>query len=116
MRNRATVCLLLAIAIFVVPVPSWGAGYAGNISGVVKNMSGQPVAGAFVKVRHLDRGLIFMVISQGQGTYRATDLPPGKYRVQGIGGGFQSNSSAAVEVDGSREVTVNLNLTVPQPN
>ena len=60
------------------------------MQGVVNDASGQPVTGAFVKLKNDERRLTFMVISQGQGRFEAKDLPPGTYRVQGVGGGFQS--------------------------
>ena len=56
----------------------------------VSDASGQPIAGAFVKLKNDERRLTFMVISQGQGRFEAKDLPPGTYRVQGVGGGYQS--------------------------
>jgi virginiamycin B lyase len=116
-RNRNVAVLLpVALSTLVFSISFWAAGNSGSISGVVKTPSGQPLAAAFVKVRHQDRPLVFMVISQQQGTFRAADLPPGKYRAQAIGGGFQSELSAAMEVNDGREATVNLNLTTPQPH
>ena len=88
---------------------------AAEIQGVVKDSSGAPVPGAFVKFKNAERRLTFMVISQAQGRYTADKLPPGKYVVQGVGNGFQSEWSAAVDVAaGGRPASVNLSLTVPQ--
>lgn len=41
----------------------------GRLQGVVKDMAGAPVAGAFVKMKNAERRLTFMVISQAQGRY-----------------------------------------------
>src|ERR1700686_178721 len=57
----------------------------GIVQGVVNNAAGQPVAGAMVKLVNADRHLTFMVVSQDQGRFQASDLPPGPYTVQGIG-------------------------------
>jgi len=65
------------------------------VEGVVQDASGKPVAGAFVKLKNNERHLEFMVISQAQGHYAASNLPAGPYVVQGVGGGFQSNVSRA---------------------
>src|SRR5258708_7067753 len=65
----------------------------GSIQGVVKNASGEPVSGAFVKLKNPDRRLTFMVISQAQGRYTANNLPAGKNSVQRVGGYFQSEIS-----------------------
>ena len=63
----------------------------GSVQGVVSNASGQPVAGAFVKLKNAERRLTFMVISREQGQFSAKDLPPGQYRVQGVGAGYESD-------------------------
>src|SRR6266852_442739 len=83
----------------------------GGIQGVVKNGSGEPVSGAFVKMKNGERRLTFMVISQALGRYTASNLPPGKYEVQGVGGDFQSEMSAPVEVTAERPAAVDLQLT-----
>ena len=62
----------------------------GSLQGVVKDSSGTPVSGAFVKFKNAERRLTFMVISQAQGRYTASNFPLGKYVVQGVGNGFQS--------------------------
>src|SRR6266511_1564328 len=63
---------------------------AGTLQGVVKNSSGTPLAGAFVKMKNAERRLTFMVVTQAQGRYSVNTLPTGKYVVQGIGGDYQS--------------------------
>lgn len=84
---------------------------AAEVQGVVKNSSGAPVAGAFVKLKNADRRLTFMVISQDQGRFTAKNLPAGKYVVQGIGGEFQSALSNPVDVADGRAATVDVSLT-----
>ena len=85
-----------------------------TIQGIVNSAAGQPVAGAMVKLTNADRHLTFMVVSQAQGRFEASDLPPGKYVVQGIGGGFESNASAPVTVEGGKSATVDLALANKQ--
>jgi len=46
-------------------------------------------SGAFVKLKHAERRLTFLVISQEQGRFEAKDLPPGQYRRPGVGAGFR---------------------------
>jgi streptogramin lyase len=84
----------------------------GRIQGVVKDRSGEPVSGAFVKVKNPELRLTFMVISQAQGHYAASNLPQGKYEIQGVGGDFQSEMSAPVEVRAGRPATADLSVTV----
>lgn len=86
---------------------------AGSVSlqGVVKNASGAPVAGAFVKMKNEEKRLTLMVVSQDQGRYSMKNLPAGKYTVQGIGGEYQSKMSAPVDVAAGRATTVDVSLT-----
>ena len=81
----------------------------------MKDASGQPAAGAYVKAKNEERRLTFMAVSQDQGRYLLKDLPPGKYQVQGIGGGHQSISPAVVEVAAGQQATANITLEGNQP-
>lgn len=85
---------------------------AGTLQGVVKNSSEAPLSGAFVKMKNAERRLTFMVVTQAQGSYIVNNLPTGKYVVQGIGGDYQSELSAPVEVAPGKPATVDLSLTV----
>jgi virginiamycin B lyase len=84
---------------------------AGVLQGVVKDAAGAPVSGTFVKVKNAERRLTFMVVTQGQGRYSVNSLPAGKYIVQGIGGDFQSEPSAAIDVAADKPANVDVALT-----
>ena len=83
----------------------------GSVQGVVTNASGQPVIGAYVKLKNAERRLTFMVPSQDQGRFEAKDLPAGDYTVQGVGGDFQS-ASASVKVGANAAAKSDVTLTV----
>ena len=57
-------------------------GWAGTIRGTVTSLNGDPVEGAYVKLRNDERRLTIMVISKGAGAYEADKLrpAPGKSR------------------------------------
>jgi len=113
-ETRRTAILIAALAIVAV-TGSTAEPTTSNVTGVVKNASGQPVAGAFVKVASADSGrLTYMVVSQDKGRYSSPSLPPGKYMVQGFGGGYQSASAAPVEVASGQPGKMDLDLSVPQ--
>jgi virginiamycin B lyase len=82
----------------------------GVLQGVVKDASGAPVAGAFVKMKDSDKRLTIMVISQAQGKYTA-HVPAGKYAVQGVGGDYQSPFSAPKQVAPGQTASVDVALT-----
>ncbi|OFW36712.1 MAG: hypothetical protein A3J28_10480 [Acidobacteria bacterium RIFCSPLOWO2_12_FULL_60_22] len=113
--SQKVASLLVVLAVAVSPCLVWSAGNNGTITGAVKKASGEPAAGAFVKVTNTERKLVFLVISQDQGKFRAANLPPGKYQVQGIGGGMQSDLSPMTELAAGQQATVNLTLNGPQP-
>ncbi len=81
-----------------------------TITGVVNGANGQPVSGAFVRLKNDATRLTFMVVSQAGGKYTATDLPAGSYTIQGIGGTMQSAISQPVSVAANATATSNLAL------
>ena len=93
-----SVVVLVAAIGFLSPQPTRSQDRAGMLQGIVKDAKGSPVAGAFVKLKNAERRLTFMVITQPQGRYSVSSLPSGKYVAQAIGGEFQSEFSAPIDV------------------
>ena len=83
-----------------------------TVTGVVKSASGQPVAGAFVRLRNNTGGLTFMVVSRDKGMFTATDLPAGQYTIQGIGGDYQSAVSQPVSAPANGTARYDVALSV----
>jgi virginiamycin B lyase len=110
-NHAPVVVLILAVFAVAFPYPVRAQDRTGILQGVVKDSSGAPVSGAFVKMKNAERRLTFMVISQAQGRYSVSNLPTGKYVVQAIGGEYQSEPSAQMEVTSVGPATVNLSLT-----
>src|ERR1043166_7724371 len=100
--------LVLIVCVFAIFYPRLiqAQGQVGTLKGVVKDLAGAPVSGAFVKMKNDERRLTFMVVTQPQGRYSANILPPGKYVVQAIGGDYQSQVSAPIDVSASKSGTV----------
>ena len=88
------------------------AGHSGVIEGMITDAAGQPVAGAFVKFNNEARRLTFMVISQDGGSFKVDRLPSGSYTAQSVGGDFQSEWSASVDVANGAATSVNLSLNM----
>jgi virginiamycin B lyase len=85
--------------------------FSGVVQGTVKDSSGQPVAGAFVKLRNAERRLLVMVISRDGGTFTAKQLPAGSYALQSVGGDMQSKWSEPVAVADTGAAHQDLALT-----
>lgn len=113
LRNfRRSLALGIAVGLVLVGAQfARAADERGSVQGTVNNASGQPVTGAFVKLKNADRRLTFLVISQDQGRFQANGLPAGQYVVQGVGGNFQSNLSGPVTVTSAGTARVDLALT-----
>ena len=99
-----------AAAIMFCVQPSMAENF-GSVQGVVKNAAGQPVSGAFVRVKNADRRLSFLVISQDKGAFSASDLPTGNYTVQAIEGKSQSPISSPVPVAAGKAAKMDVSLT-----
>ena len=77
-QNHApVVVLILAVLAVACPYPVRAQDRTGSLQGVVKDSSGAPVSGAFVKMKNAERRLTFMIISQAQGRYSLSNLPTG---------------------------------------
>ena len=111
-NQRALIFLLALSVVACSRVPSGQQN--STISGVVKNLSEEPVAGALLKVRSAELGLSYMVVSQAQGRYMTPSLPPGRYTVQGSGGGYQSDLAGPVEVSSGQGEKMDVVLNRPQ--
>src|ERR1700704_721403 len=111
-RNLAV--LLSAGAVLVSTQSVRAADERGSVQGVINDASGQPVTGAFVKLKNADRRLTFMVVSQARGQFDAKDLPTGTYSVQGVGAGYESNWFTNVNVTAGDSAKVGLALTNKQ--
>jgi virginiamycin B lyase len=105
--------VIAAVVLFAGVHAVRAADFAGSVQGVVKNASGEALAGAYVKLINSERRLTFMVITQAQGRYTMNNLPPGDYTVQGIGNGFQSKP-AAVALTAGKPATADVALTDKQ--
>src|ERR1700674_2725305 len=112
-RSKFTVIFATAL-LFLCGQLAGAAENSSTVEGVVQDASGKPVAGAFVKLKNNERHLEFMVISQAQGRYSASNLPAGQYVVQGVGGGYQSSVSAPVDVSAGKVTKLDLSLATKQ--
>ncbi len=103
----ASVCL---IALGNCPVLAQG--FAGAITGTVRDTSGAAVPGAAVTVKHLETGLTRMVEVDATGNYRIAPLPVGEYELTAEQMGFQREVRRGINLVVAQEAVVNLTLQV----
>ena len=112
MSNRERVLVMTALALMgfgCLPLEAQNS----SITGMLKDTSGQPVAGALVKVKSEELGLAFVVVSEEQGRYSTPKLLAGRYTVQGFGADYQSGPMGPVEVRNGQPGKMDLSLSIP---
>ncbi len=104
---------LLAIAALGVIAfsPAVVAGQSGDstISGVVKDQTGAVLPGAAVRAINESTGASVETVTDGQGAYRTSPLPPGAYRVEAVLDGFELDVRR-VTVEAGQAPTLEITL------
>jgi iron complex outermembrane receptor protein len=95
---RTFAAILVGLALL--PAAALAQASPGAIGGVVKDDSGAAVPGASVTVRNEDTGTAIEVFSDGQGSYRAGGLAPGRYLVEITLDGFEAVATRTTIVAG----------------
>jgi Carboxypeptidase regulatory-like domain len=109
--SSKAVAVVLAVVVVLCTYLVHAQDNSGTLQGVVRNLSGAPVSGSFVKMKNPERRLSFMAITQAQGRYVVNKLPAGIYTVQAIGGDYQSELSAPLQVAAGQPATLDLSPT-----
>src|SRR5215469_16307854 len=88
-------CLCLQ-AIFLVPL---SAQFSGAIQGTVIDATQASVPEAVITARNTETGVVRTVKSSGEGFYRISNLPPGKYDLNAEKPGFSTSILKDLVVD-----------------
>ncbi|GAB1765757.1 carboxypeptidase regulatory-like domain-containing protein [Priestia megaterium] len=78
----------------------------GILTGTVTNQNSEPITGAFVNVRLLGATgiIIASTVTDSNGRYVITDLPPGSYTVSASASGFETKAVGAVIETNATEI------------
>ena len=87
--SHAFVQFVLAALLSLSPLPDVQAGPAA-IAGVIRDATGAAVPGATVRIVNEENGKTAEAVSDAEGTYRATGLAPGRYRLEIALDGFEA--------------------------
>jgi hypothetical protein len=109
--QRLMVTVLAAVALSF-PVSGFAQSERGSITGVVQDTSKAVVPGVSVKVINTATNTTTTLVSSESGTYSATNLPPGMYRIEASLEGFQSATVDEIRLTAGStariDVTMNL--------
>jgi len=91
---------------------AWSQFGTGEISGVVADPSGAPIADAAVSLRNEATGQVKSYATDATGRYTGLDLLAGKYTVNVSRAGFKSYAQTGVVLVTSGRVAVNVTLAL----
>jgi len=80
------------------------------VSGTVRDPAGAPFQGAFVRAQNAQTRITTLVLTDGQGRYRAENLPPGEYQVRATAIGYEDHSRSGVQVAAGKPVSLDFSL------
>ncbi len=103
---RLIAALLVVATVLALPAPGFAQTSGGAIAGVVADAQGGVLPGVVVTAKNADSGVLRSTVTEPDGRYRVTALPPGRYLLSAELQGF-----ATAEV---RDVTLTIGLEVRQ--
>src|SRR5215813_6309232 len=109
--RSAQLCILGALLCAVMPVSLMAQmTIVGRISGTVTDASQSALPGATVAITNEATGLSRTLTTDQNGSYVATNLPVGSYRVSAEQKGFGKESKAGYRLDADGRITVDFML------
>src|SRR5215469_727137 len=110
-RRRSLLCTLMLGLMFLAGTRLLAQGITGTISGTVTDPSGATVSGATVTVRQTSTNTVHAVTTSDNGSFTATQLPPGDYTVEVEHQGFEHFRQTGVHL--TIDQTVSLTPVLP---
>ena len=83
-----------------------------EITGIVKDPTGTPIAHAALTLTNLDSGVARSVVSDSDGRYRFFAIPPGRYGVKAEAVGFKTESITGMVLNIGTHLDRDIGLTV----
>jgi LPXTG-motif cell wall-anchored protein len=111
--NRLS-CLAVVTVILglLLPINGLAQAISGDLTGTVFDSSGAAIPGATVVATHDATGVKTTATANGDGVYRFSNLPIGRYTVSGSASGFSSDDLKNVDIALNNTATANLTLKV----
>src|SRR5215469_15309313 len=84
----------------------------GTISGLVLDPSGQAIVGADIQIVNDATGVRYSGVTNGEGIYAISSLPPGPYRLQVAKSGFKSLIKPDIILNVQDALAINFTLPI----
>ena len=113
MKPRRFACVLILLAVFLLPINSWAQTASGTIAGAVRDTSGAVMPGVTVEASSpalIEK--VRSVVTDSQGLYRIVDLRPGTYSVSFTLPGFATFKRDGIELTTGFTAQVNADMKV----
>lgn len=115
-RNLGIVIAML-IAFFPALAPKMHAqGITGSITGSVSDTSGASVADAAVEIRNVDTNAVRSIQTSDIGSYKVTQLQPGRYSIKVEKEGFKTYQTSEITLQIGQVLEVNAQMEVGSAN
>jgi hypothetical protein len=106
-------CFGLGVAaLLLASVPTFAQQFRGSLSGRVLDQQQAAVPGAKIHAVESETGAKFQTVTNGDGTYVLTFLPPGPYSVAAEAAGFKRYVNAQVRVTTNEREQLDITLEV----
>src|SRR4051812_36692132 len=112
MLRRVTIALLFALACVIAATPAIAQTTNGVISGTITDAQGGVLPGVTVTGRNVETGITRTVVTESDGLYRLTALPPGRYDLRAELQGFGTAAIPEMTLLTGTEITRNITMQV----
>src|SRR5437899_1566246 len=107
-----TIWLLLCLVFAPAVAHAQGVGSSGDIRGVVTDPAGAVIAKATIVAEDTEKGIRRTSVTDGNGQYEFTGLPPGTYRVTAKISGFQTEILKDVTVSVGQTLLLDIGMKI----
>jgi hypothetical protein len=111
-RHGLVAAVTLCLAAVLAAVPASAQTSAGSLTGLVLDTSGAAVANASIAVADLERGTTVRAVSNENGFYVVSQLPPGQYQVTAEREGFRKYVLMSLTIATQQKAALDITLEV----
>ncbi len=110
-RFRHTIVLLF-VSCFLLPGGSFGQSTLATLEGKITGPEGEPLSGAAIIAKCLDRGYEYRTVSRSDGYYTLAGIEPGTYEVRAGRSGFAGQARQGLILNVGAKLKIDFRLPV----